>query len=117
MIYSDEQTSATDSRGISRRNNNLTEYFLDNDPRSCANQLYTLTLDDNNFIIIENVDYYKLHSLYNDFMRLKSQTAILQIHKFILSDMFLMRGSHFILLPKTVSDDTIRKSLQTILAP
>jgi hypothetical protein len=31
--------------------------------------------------------------------------------------MFWMRGSHFILLPKTVSDGTIRKSLQTISAP
>ena len=36
--------------------NNLTEYVLDNDPRLCANQLYGLTLDDNNCIIIENVD-------------------------------------------------------------
>ena len=44
--------------------NNLTEYFLDNGPRSCAKQLYKLTLDDNNFIIIGNVDYYNLHSLH-----------------------------------------------------
>ena len=35
---------------------NLTEYFIDNDPRSCANQLYKITLDDNNLIIIKNVD-------------------------------------------------------------
>ena len=97
--------------------NNLTEYLLDNGPLSCANRLYQLTLDDNNFIIIENVDYYKLYSLYNEFMRLKHQKAILQIHQFILSNMFLMRGSQFILIPKTVSEYTVRKALQTILAP
>ena len=95
----------------------LTEYLLDNDPRSCANRLYQLTLDDKNFIIIENVDYYKLYSLYNDFMRLKSQKVILPIHRFILSSMFLMRGSHFILILKTVPDDTIRETLRTVLAP
>ena len=97
--------------------NNLTEYFLDNGPRSCANQLYKLTLDDNSLIVIANVDYCKLYSLYNEFMRLKSQKAILPIHRFILSNMFLMRGSSFILIPKTVPDDTVRKSLQTCLAP
>ena len=96
---------------------NLTDYFLDNDPQHSAAKLYELSCDDNNFIVIENFDYYKLYSLYNEFMRLKSQTAVLQIHRFVLSNMLLMRGSHFTLLQKTVSNDTIRKTLQTVLAP
>ena len=66
---------------------------------------------------MENVDYYKLDLLYNDFMCLKSQKVILGIHRFILSSMFLMRGSQFILIPKTVPNDTIRETLRTVLAP
>ena len=96
---------------------NLTEYLIDTDPRSCANQLYELTFDDNNVIIIENADYYKLFSLYNEFMCLKSQKVILPIHRFILSSMFWCVVHILLLLYKTVSNNTIRKSLQTILAP
>ena len=79
--------------------------------------MYKLTLDDKNVIIIENVDYYKLYSLYNEFMNLKSQKAILQIHRFISSNMLLIRGSNLILIPKTIPDETVRKSLHTCLAP
>ena len=79
--------------------------------------MYKLTLDDKNVIIIENVDYNKLYSLYNEFMYLKSQKAILQIHRFILSNIDLSRGSNAMLIPKTATDDIVRESVRTTLAP
>lgn len=79
---------------------NLTESFLDNDPQHSATKLYELPCDDNKFIVIEHVDYYKLYALYNEFMRLTSQTSMLQIHRIILSNMLLIRGSYFTLLHK-----------------
>ena len=96
---------------------NLTEYLIDNSPCSCANQVYKLTSNDKNVIIIENVDYYKLYSLYNEFMRLKHQKAILQIHQFILSSMMVWRGSNALFVPKTVTNDILRQGIRSTLIP
>ena len=54
--------------------------------------------------------------MYNEFMRLKSKEAVLHWHHFITSDMFVMRGSCFLLMSKAISDNDIRKSLHTMLA-
>ena len=93
---------------------NLTDYFLDNEPHQSATELLALTLDDSNVVIIENFNYYKMYLLYSEFMNLKSRKRTLHWHHFIRADMFVMRGSSFVLFDKNTPDDIIRKS--TMLA-
>ena len=96
---------------------NITECARDNDPRHSAAKLYELSCDDNNFIVIENFDYRKLYSIYTEFMRLKSGPVTEPMHKFITCDVFLMRGSPFVLINKYFPDDVIRNALKTLLVP
>ena len=95
---------------------NLTEYVMDNDPRQGATKLYELCCDGNNIMVIENFDYRKLYSMFNEFMRLKSGTVAIHIHRFISCNVVLMRESHFVLMPKVESNDAIHKCLK-MLAP
>ena len=55
--------------------------------------------------------------MYTEFMGLKPGPVTLHMHRFITCDVFLMRGSSFVLINKSFCDDAIREALKTLLKP